>query len=424
MDKVSKNFSSKVIHLKNGLKIWYLPNRKSKLVNVGFWTLGGMAMETKETLEYYHFLEHMVADFTSEKYPNGSQNNKSLKSIGVDLQGQVEDLTMHIWMEGHSRASDVMIDMLVNTLLHYKMDPKRFEQERESIVTELQGHKNDPFHVLEEFREKILYPNHALSATLNDRIRNTKKATIKKLSNFFKKAVLTGRTIVYVSGYLENPDKSLKLLKTKLSKMKKSKPLVSLNEYKNYKPSPISNKNMKRITLKESYTSRIQLIWKVPLTEFNDNTKYLYAFESILKTRLFDLLRIQLGLIYNVTVESTFDILNENLSTYIIELEVSTKNNIQPTINATLDFIDKMDISENDLRQAKLEETNDYEGNKLNCNLDKYFDYISYLLTNRKIVSFRKKHINFQSLKLKKLKEILRKLIPTQNVFIFVGLTK
>jgi predicted Zn-dependent peptidase len=205
--------------LKNGLRIWYIPNRKSKLLEVGFWVLGGQSMETPKTLEYFHFLEHMLADFTSPRYPNGAENNKTLKTLGVELQGEVQNNTMQVWMEGHARAHRIMIDMVLNVLSAFKIDPHRLEQERESIITELNGYQNDVFLTLEEYRRKHLHPKHILESTIDDCIKSVKNANIKSLMDFYNKSVLTDRTVVYISGYLPNPEKSLNTIKRQLSKI-------------------------------------------------------------------------------------------------------------------------------------------------------------------------------------------------------------
>jgi predicted Zn-dependent peptidase len=414
-----------VTHLPNGLRIWYIPNRKSKLLEIGFWTLGGVSMETSETLEYYHFLEHMLADFTSKKYPNGFENNKTLKTLGVDLQGEVQNNTMQVWMEGHARASSIMIDMLINTLTSFHMDPSRLEQERTSIITELNGYKNDPFLDLEEYRQKKLFPTHILSKSLDDCIDNAKKATIDSLMKFYNATVLTDRTVVYISGYLPNPEKNLKHIKNELIKIPNQFPLLTLETLERFVPNPLVKYGIHKISLDMAYTYRIDFIWLVNLNEFDKDFIYISAFEKILKTRLFNLLRIELGLIYNININSEYDIINKRLSQFIIEIEVSGKKNVKSTIDATLKFINDLDITKTDLLQFKREETNEYEHMKLDLGLDALWDdYVNQVLMNRKsIMSINQKHKKMQNIHLSKLKHVVKKYLPTKKTYIFVGLS-
>ena len=417
----SSNFQ--IYTLNNGLRIWYAPNKRSKRLNIGFWTLGGMSTETFDTLEYYHFMEHMAADFTSNKYPNGSDNNRDLKTLGVDLEGEVRENTMHVWMEGHARAADTMIDMCINTVLDYKIDPRRLEQERESIVTELNSYMNDPFYVVDEYRDAKLKPNHVSSATLKQRIKSTKAATAKQLVDFFKKAFTAERTIVYVSGYLPNAEKTLKMMKRKLSKMKKHKPLVTLDQLKAYKPNVKIEPGVHDVFQSDAYTYRIELIWPINITAFHKDQQYFEALELILKTKLFDLLRIQLGMIYHVKLSNShYDIINPHLSHFEIEMEVSLKRHIKPTIKNTLDFLANhvANITETELLQAKREYANIYEDKKLNCNLDRWWDYAPDLLMHEPVVSFAKQNQRFQRLKLDKLHDVIDKYLDTDAAYVLV----
>lgn len=419
--KVMKEHYPKIVHLKNGIKVWYIPNYRSALLNVGFWTLGGGSMETNNTLEYYHFLEHMVCDFTSTKYPDGRQNNKTLKTMGVDLQGEVDDDTMHIWMEGHERAADLMLDMLMNTILDYKLDATRFEGERESIITELQGYQNDPFNALDEFREKTLYKTHPIAKTLDERIASVKKATPESLTAFFPRAVVADRIIVYVSGNLPSPKKHLHRLCYALAKLPKRVPLLSVDVLHSYMP-PYVKPGLRKIKLDANQTDRTDIVWKVHLNEFNDDYAIFDAFEMIFNTKLFDLLRIQKGLIYHVNIDSRYDAINRHISYFAIELEVNNKKSIQPTIDSTLEFIRTVDITETDLLQCKREETNRYEQSRLDLvQLDYAWDYVPSLLLNETLTLAKAQHNRFQTLSLHEIKAAMRKYLQVSEAYIFVG---
>lgn len=429
MDTITNTPEKKpdVIRLKNGVKIWYIPNRKSKLLNIGFWTLGGYSMETKATLEYYHFLEHMLADFTSSKYPNGLQNNKILKTLGVDLQGEVENNTMHIWLEGHARAADVMLDMVTHGILDYQLDLERFKQEQEAIITELQGYQNDPFLTLEEYRERKLYPRHSVSATLEERIRNIKKSTPKSLSKFYKESVIPERIIVYVSGYLPNAKENLRHLKRSLSKLPKRKPLLTLTQLRNYRPSESFKPNVYTVKLSGNHTQRVDFVWKTGhMNEFHRDYEVFDALEMLFKMKLFDILRIDKGLIYSVKIKPRYDNTNEHLSYFAIELEVNSRKNIKPTIEATLGFVSDLNaITENDLLQCKREETNRYEGMLLDRNqLDYAWDYVPAILMNEYIPYSKMMHNKFQDITLKNIKHTIRTHLAVEKAYVFIGVSK
>lgn len=413
----------KVYTLKNGLRIWYAPNNESKRLDVGFWVLGGMATETEDTLEYYHFMEHMAADFTSSKYSDGSANNKNLKSIGVDLEGEVVENTMHVWMQGHSGAAKTMIDMCIHTLLDYKMDPRRLEQERESIITELHGYMNDPFYVMDEYRESKIHPGHVMASTLKRRIRSVKAATMDGLVDFFKSAVSTERTVVYLSGNVPNAGAVLRNMKTQLSKMKKVKPFFELSTLRNYTPRITISPGIHTVYNREANTQKIQIIWPtINIDCFDSKQRHFEALELILKTRLFDLLRIQLGMIYHVKLTgSHYDMINPRLSFFQIEMEVSLKRHIKPSIENTLHFITNPDnITETDLMQAKREDANSYEDQRLDHRLESVWEYSQPILMKQRIVSPKERHEQFQKIELQDLRDTIKTYLDPSKAYTFV----
>ncbi len=76
---MSKYDKKKDIYIfKNGFKVVFINNRSTNkdIFYCYLYVLTGTLQENKKTLEYQHFLEHMNAFFTSEKYPNGKENMK------------------------------------------------------------------------------------------------------------------------------------------------------------------------------------------------------------------------------------------------------------------------------------------------------------------------------------------------------------
>jgi hypothetical protein len=280
---------------------------------------------------------------------------------------------------------------------------------------------------LEEYREKALYPGSSVSAGLNERIRNIKASSTSKLHKFFTQACIPSRTIAYISGNTGSKKMSKKLLhnlKKDLRTISSRKPFISLSQLRQFRPRPkVRPGTTRKVRLRDAHTHRIDFLWKLDFNEFDDKYKYFDAYESILKTRLFDLLRIQLGLIYHVKVDSRYDIVNPRMSYFVLEIEVSGKKHVQPTIDATLDFIDDLgNISETDLLQCKREEENEHEERKLNVyKLDAYNDHVNSLLLKKPVMSFTRQHNEFQSIKLHELRSCVEKYVKRDLAYTFVG---
>ena len=74
----------KIKTLKNGLRVAIDQSpTETKLLEVGVFILGGFYTENRKTVQYYHFLEHLLADMTSKKWPDAEKNIKRLSRKGI-----------------------------------------------------------------------------------------------------------------------------------------------------------------------------------------------------------------------------------------------------------------------------------------------------------------------------------------------------
>ena len=165
----------KIINLKNGVKILYIPFLKSKLVQIKVKVLHGQINENKNTAEFGHLLEHLNAKFTSKKFPNAKENSEKINNYGGNRNASITDYFTEYYVEGSIKHYDFFMDLILNSVLDFKFDSTIFEQEKQSVIEELHSIKSDPWNKLNEKTYDVLYKNLPYAINYDERIKNTKK---------------------------------------------------------------------------------------------------------------------------------------------------------------------------------------------------------------------------------------------------------
>lgn len=149
----------KLILTKSGYKLLNIPDNKIDLIYVNIGIKIGSDAETKETLEYSHFMEHLFTLLTSKKYSNGLENRNFLSKNNVKLNA--ENTTKHTLFQFtmRKRFLNKFIDMLVNSLYDYYLDENLFINEKNSVIEELNSIINNNEYKFETFVEQGLFKN-------------------------------------------------------------------------------------------------------------------------------------------------------------------------------------------------------------------------------------------------------------------------
>ena len=79
----------------------------------------------------------MFAQYTSSKYPDFYKLNTKINKLGINTNASVDSSITDYYMEGQSIHFDFMLDVLYNTYIDFKLDTKHLEQERSSVIEEL-----------------------------------------------------------------------------------------------------------------------------------------------------------------------------------------------------------------------------------------------------------------------------------------------
>ena len=416
--------SYKIYKANNGLKLLHVPNKDIKIIYVNIGVKIGSDIEKLETLEYSHYMEHLFTLLTSNKYNDGLKNRNFLSQNNVKLNAEV--VTKHTLFQFTMKNNffDKFIDMLVNALYNYHVDEKLFQNEKNSVVEELNAIINDNDYKFETFIEKKIFKNHTRVYSQEERLKNVKKTLPKNIVKFFNKYYTPNNMVLSFYGNI-----SIKNILKKINDFS-SKPIAKLNLY-NESKFKITHKNKVNYLKETKQTCSLKIIFNVPYKFFDDEYYNIFSILNILSYDISSILVNRLrnieGLIYDLSAFMDLDENHKHLSFIYFETNVESEK-IVKVIKIILEELIKLKTSFLDNKLIKRYKESlkiKYINDNLTFKPLKLLDeYAKYLLWNKDIVKFKDEYINFGNIDKERIKYISNKIFDFKNMYIFYNGSK
>ena len=414
----------KIAKTKNGLKLLYIPNKKIKLIYINIGVKVGSDIETKETLEYSHFMEHLLTLLTSKKYNNGLENRNFLSQNNVTLNA--ENTTKHTMFQFVMKKQflNKFLDMLVNALYDYYIDDNLFINEKNSVIEELNSIIIDNDYNFETFIESMIYKNHSRFYSEKDRLRNVKKTKTTDIINFFNKYYYSSNIVIGFYGDLnlnhvvkifdEFNDNNTKIINK------------SINIYSCENRFKINLKNQVNYLKENKQSCNLKIIFNIPYNFFDNEYYNIFAILNILaydiSSILINRLRNIEGLIYDLSALMDLDENNKKMSFIYFDTNIESDKLVK-VIEIILEELNLLKINlldDNIVKRYKeslyIKKIRDTLSIKP---LDILDEYIKYLLWDKEIVTFNDEYKNFANINNKIIKDISTKIFDIKNMYIF-----
>lgn len=340
--------NKKILKLNNGIKLLLLPINDTKLVNISVTILLGNNHETIKTYGLTHYIEHLLARFTSLKYKNHSIIAKKLYDLGANSNAYVDNYKTNFYIEGLYKDIECFFDILSNTFKNYHIDKNIMLQEKSAVRNEITNYINNNYYQFYIEINKFLYKKNYKIFDWNEDIKVLKKINIKKIYKFINEKILYNNMIISVTFNKKKLNKTKKLIKKYFDFNVKQKKInikypILYNKFNklNIKFIKNSNKNIKNNVsinyfafsdIKFNSIKHLKLIYlKFLLFDFNG---------PIMK-----ILRTKLGFIYNINLNLNIDLYNSKYSSYSISTSCLEKDFIK-LINALIEIINNLSIKD------------------------------------------------------------------------------
>ena len=301
--------------LANGLKL-VTRNVDTELFHFEVAVPFGMDDElSPPTYESAHALEHMVAKFTSEKYPDSVLNSEMLDSLGIAKNAYTTPQCTGYYINGLGDAFPAAFDVVLHALASFKFDDSVFVNEMKAVVNELRAHITDAWHDFYSVTDAQLFAGTARAKSTQQRLQNVANLTKPQLLATFREHYQAQYMTVIYAG----PRRHISALAANLSLIKNSD---ASRQVRRPVPAPRIGFTVHIPQTLKNDAGRVQCSFRV-------NTKWtprLHAIATCAATtltqgfssRLYRTLRTQRGLIYAVHSRLEFEVARPEYSYFHI----------------------------------------------------------------------------------------------------------
>lgn len=324
----------------NGLTVLTYPTEVKSLFFFQLVVKAGVLQQNPKHIGYAHFFEHLMSFYPSEKYPDSLANQNKINELGIEMNAWTDDDNCGYYMCGLEEHKDYMLDLLFNVLWRplwksNNTEPLNevFEQERGAVLRELAKYIDDPWYDMNTQMTGVLYNKTNMACSVKDELKNVKdpkRLNMKTFSEFYdefyKPDFMTLSIITSTSS-----NKILKQLRTRYSEYLNFKQ-VGGSSGKIIIPTP-KPKPEKVYFMSSKMTEEYRIVTVIRLPKFTffdlEASIVLDMISTILtgglSSRLYRVLRSELGAVYNVTSELNLDYRCGEYSYFWIETMTNQK---------------------------------------------------------------------------------------------------
>lgn len=380
------NTEKKIIKLKNGIRILVVPI-KTKLTNISLSILLGEFHEKPHETELTHYLEHIMASFTSTKYKNSDEIKNELNKRGARSNAYVSNYETKFFIEGLYEDIEYYIDLLSNMLNNFYIDDNILQVEKNAVIQELNNYMARPDYLFDMKIWKFMYYKYSYLFNHKKHIDFIKKYDTSKLYDYFRNHILLKNVIVTVTCPLNARNRTIKLLKDAFNFNKIN------NDYKiTYPIYKYNTNNIKIIHVKNRQrvdNTILRIIVDLNISRYSVKHLSLIYLNKILfnfqKGIFYEMLRRELGLIYNINLEINIDDFHNKSSTYAINSSI-VSDKLPDLIYNIIKIIENLTITDDLINAARKKIIIEGEYNKFYDLNTQTLHYNSFILYNKNIL--------------------------------------
>jgi predicted Zn-dependent peptidase len=278
--------------LDNGIRVLSERIPTVRSVSIGVWVDVGSRDESAEVNGISHFIEHMVFKGTPRR--NARQIAESLESVGGHLNAftsrEQTCFYAKVLDEHLLTAVDVISDIMLNSLF----DEEEMAKEKKVVIEEINDIEDAPSELIHDIFSSTIWEKNSMGRSILGTVDTVNRFTRDDIIEYMDKNYTSNRIIVAACGNLEHAN-LLDLVKAHF----KYDNNVSRADNR-LKPEV---KARKKIRGKDIAQAHVSIGW--PTIEFSDERRSsLLILNNILgggmSSRLFQTVREQAGLVYNI----------------------------------------------------------------------------------------------------------------------------
>ena len=187
--------------LANGASVVYLPLADSPLVCLDFWCRAGSVFEGPGESGMAHFLEHMV--FKGSERLGPGEFDLRIEAMGGNSNAATgfDDVHYHVLIPPEAAAD--ALDLLLDLVLHPRLDRDAFVMERQVVLEELAQSEDQPDEIALQQLLRLGCPGHAYGQPILGQRELLLAQTPEAMAGFHQRLYGANRCVLALSGAVE-----------------------------------------------------------------------------------------------------------------------------------------------------------------------------------------------------------------------------
>ncbi len=259
---------------------------------IGVWVDVGSRYESEEASGISHFIEHMLFKGTA------TRSAKEIAEAFDQIGGQLNAFTTKEYTCYYARVLDehldLAVDIISDMLFASRFLPEDVERERNVIVEEIKMYEDTPDELVHDVLAQTLWRQHALGRPVIGRAEVVKNLSREDILAYYDQHYRQGKMVIAAAGNIRH-EPLVERLDAVFGKARGQVPPRVLTS-----PEPFSGS-----TCREKDTEQVHLCIGAQGLRLDDDD--IYALQVInailgggLSSRLFQRVREELGLVYNI----------------------------------------------------------------------------------------------------------------------------
>lgn len=184
--------------LENGMTIIMLPDKKTRMVTMGFFVEAGARNELPETYGIAHFLEHMMFKGTVNR--RAKDIFFELDKTGANYNAATAHQYTYYYLDGNSENIKELLDIILDIYVNPSFPKSEIEKERKVIIEEMRMTGDSPYSKLFKLVHQKLFDGTTLAHSIIGTENTIENITKKDFINFRTNMYQPSNTVFVIEG--------------------------------------------------------------------------------------------------------------------------------------------------------------------------------------------------------------------------------
>ena len=173
-------------------------------VAVGLWVGVGGRHEPSRLGGISHFIEHMV--FKGTRRRTAAAISQAVEGIGGYLNAFTDEEHTCFYARAAAPHLPVLLDVLVDMLLHPRLDPADINRERDVILEEWSMYRDQPSELVHDLLNAAQFPRHPLGRPVIGTPASIRRIQRPDFESFMRSHYTAGAVVIAAAGNLRHED--------------------------------------------------------------------------------------------------------------------------------------------------------------------------------------------------------------------------